>query len=220
MEFDDIRLLDKEADLSKIKPYDWDLVVNGKPYYVCNIPGYAHSISYTGGLECRRTLWCYPRDKKPSLDNLIEYTLKEPVSWGIEYSCNHKVKCKWDEVETVSGGHAVITRNGEPFYTVGGDRTYATTKALYLINRINEHPLGFNDIDFDKKMVGRKIWYRSEPGIITYYVHGQCCVLVVPEGFDRFKTPPEFEHDDWMQYEDREVKLDCLEDGNIWWFRD
>lgn len=220
MEFNDIKLLDNDVDFSKIKPFDWDLVLNGRPYYVCRIDGYSHSISWCSGLESRGTLWCYPRDEKPSIDNLVEYTLKEPVSWGVEYAEKHKTKCKWDEVSTISGGGTTITRNGKPFYRVGGNREYSVMRALNLINNIQDHPLEFNTINFDTKMIGRKIWWRSQPGIISHYVHGQCCVIVEPDGFDMWKIPPEFEKEDCLWYDERDIKLDCLEDGHVWWFRD
>ena len=222
MEFEVIKLLDDDVDFSNIRPYDWDLVLNGKPYYVCRIPGYAHTISYIGGRATREELWCYPRDEKPSIDNLVEYDLKNPVSWGIEYHEDHKTKCKWDEVFIRDGEHTVITRNGKKFYTVGGRRDYSVIEAMSLLYKIQDHPLEFDTIDFDKKMIGRKIWYRSQPGIITNYVHGECCVMVVPDGFDRWETPPEFENDDIPYYEpgDQSVKIDCLKDGNVWWFRD
>lgn len=218
MEFTDIKLLDENVDLSKIKPFDWDLVIKGRPYYVCRIEGYCHTISWQGGNECRQELWCYPRDKQPTLENLVEYTLKDPIAWGIEYDEIHSTHCKWDECETITGGRSVITRNGTPFYTVFGTRQYSIPKALTLIAKAQDHALDFSQIDFDKKMIGRKVWFNGQPAIIESYIHGQCCVILKPDGIDKFKVPPQFVEEDGEYYEEN-PKIDCLETGSIWWFR-
>ena len=221
MNFDDIRLLDEEIDPSTIKPYDWDLVINGVPYYVCRIPDHCHSVKWHNGQETRQCLWCYPRDKKPTRDNLVEYDLPCPVAWGLEYREKRYIKFKWDEAETRNGAATIITRNGKPFYTVSGDLMYSIPKALTLINEIVEHPLEFNTIDYDKNMIGRKIWYRSQPGIISRFVAGQCCVMVEPDGFDDWTVPAEFRsEEDYYDDSTAELKIDCLEDKNVWWFRE
>ena len=222
MEFTDIKLLDNDVNLSKIKPLDWDLEINGIPYYVCRIEGYCHSISWQGGNETRHELWCYPRHEQPSLENLVEYTLKSPVAWGIEYDEVHKISHKWDEAEIRSGARTVITRNGKPFYTVGGGRDYSIPKAITLIAKINEHPLDFNVIEYYNKMIGRKVWYNGQPSIITHYVQGQCCVIIEPDGIEKFECPPEFKTDDcyWDYEDEHSLKIDCLESNRVWWFRD
>ena len=221
MNFDDIKLLDETINFSRIKPYDWDLVIRGVPYYVCRIDGYAHSISWNSGRETRQCLWCYPRNQKPSLNNLIEYDLKSPVDWGIEFHDDKYIRTKWDEVETRSCPRTVITRNGENFYTVRGDRDYSIPKALELISEIQEHALEFNTIDYDKKMIGRKIWYAGQPGIITRFIHEQCCVMVAPDGFDHWVRPKEFQSEEGMYYDEDKLKVDCLDRNfnRVWWFR-
>ena len=153
MNFDDIKLLDENVDLTKIKPFDWDLIVRGIPYYVCRIEGYCHTISWSGGLESRHDLWCYPRHEKPTLENLVEYSLKDPIAWGISYDEIHTTSCKYDESETVTGARTVITRNGVPFYTVFGSRQYSIPKALTLIAKAQEHALGFSSIGYQEKMI-------------------------------------------------------------------
>ena len=220
MEFSDIKLLDENADLSKIKPFDWDLEIKGIPYYVCRIEGYCHSLRWQGGSETRCELWCYPRHESPSIENLIEYDLKSPVAWGIQYDEIHSTKCKWDETETIAGCRTIITRNGVPFYNVGGHRNYSVPKAIMLISEIEEHPLGFDGIDFDKKIIGRKVYWNNQPGIITSFIHRQCCVMIAPDGMERFENPPEFQKEDGQYYYEKEVKIDCLATTRTWWFRE
>lgn len=119
------------------------------------------------------------------------------------------------------GAGTMITRNDEDFYYVPGGRGYSIPKALMLINEIQEHPLDFCTIDFDKKMVGRKIWYNSQPAIIERYINRQCCVMIIPDGAERFETPAEFAKEHlWGEEEARRLKIDCLADERVWWFRD
>ena len=85
---------------------------------------------------------------------------------------------------------------------------------------MGDHPLALNTIDFDKKMIGRKIWWRSEPGIITRWIDGQACVIIEPDGIEKFTTPAEFFKEDGDEYyEDNYVKTNIF-DKHIWWFRD
>ena len=78
----DIRLIEKDTILPKLRPYDWDVYINDKPYYVVRIEGFVHTI---GGKYGENDLWAYPRDEEPTYENLIEFNCDNPVSWGIEY---------------------------------------------------------------------------------------------------------------------------------------
>lgn len=208
----DIRLIKPDTDLSKYRPLPWDVVIHNRPYYVIDVPGYVHTI---GGRFGENSYWAYPRDEKPTYENTIEFDCNHVVCWGIRYEPHNYMKTKWDECRASSATGCTITRNGEDFYDVWG----GIAKAQTLIDEINEHPLGLNEIDFDKKMIGRKVWWRSEPGIIRRYIKGQACVMIEPDGIERFTIPAEFVGDDVMYYEDRDVKADIF-DNHIWWFRE
>lgn len=208
----DIRLIKPDTDLSKYRPLPWDVVIHNRPYYVIDIPGYVHTI---GGQYGENSYWAYPRDEKPTYENLIEFDCSYPVCWGIRYEPHNYTKCKWDECRASSAISCVITRNGEDFCKVHG----GLAKAQWLIDEINEHPLGFNEIDFDKKMIGRKVWWRSEPGVITQWISGQGCVIIEPDGIERFRTPAEFVGDDFMDNEGPDIKTSIF-DKHIWWFRE
>lgn len=213
----DIKLIDKNTVLPKLYPMDWDVVINGKPYYVVRVEGYCHRI---GGRYNNNDLWAYPRDEEPTYENLIEFDCDNPVSWGIRYTPKNVIKCKWDECESYSVGSVVITRNGEDFYNVRGGINYGIDKARVIISEFKEHPIDCQMIDFDKKVIGRKVWWRSEPAIVTHWCKGQACVILEPDGIDKFTTPAEFyEEDGEDHYEDGTVKTDILDD-HIWWFRE
>lgn len=212
----DIKLITKDTVLPPIRHMDWDVVINDIPYYVAKIDGYVHTI---GGRYGDNDLWAYPRDKVPIYDTLIEFACDSPVAWGICYEPRNRTKTKWDETEAWSVGGVFITRNGKIFCHVGGGLNYGIDKARTMIAEFNEHPLELNTIDFDKKAIGRKVWWRSEPAIIEQYVNEQACVILKPDGIDSFTVPSEFAEEGPDYYEDGFVKTDIL-DNHIWWFRD
>lgn len=213
---EEIRLIEKNTDLSNLRPLDWDVIINNKPYFVVRIKGYVHTI---GGRWGANNYWAYPRDEIPSYENLIEFNPEEAIMWGIKYDPKIQTKHKWGETEARKVGGVIITRNGENFYTVGGGLNYGIDKARIIIEEFNEHPINVHSIDFDKKIIGRKVWWRSEPGVITSWIKGQASVIIEPDGIPYFSTPKEFCSEDYFWDDNTSIKADIL-DKHIWWFRD
>jgi hypothetical protein len=210
-----IKLVDESTDLSNVKPYDWDLVIYGMPYYVCKLNGYVHTISSNS----ENDLWCYPRNKKPSYENLREFN-GIPVEWGFYLDAHNRYFSKYEDEEVTYHYRVTITRNKKSFYDfIGNDVTYCIGKAMHLIAILPEHPLQLQQIDFDKKMIGRKVYWRDSPAIIDRYVDGQACVILKPDGMNKFPVPA------WEKAEKdgdepaEEIKTEIF-DKNIWWFRD
>jgi hypothetical protein len=208
-----IKLIDRNMDISKLKirQMGWDTVINGKPYFVVRIVGYVHAI---GGKYNNNDLWAYPRDEKPNCENLVQFE-GEPVYWGINYAPYNYARCRHDEFEATTIGNVFITRNGEKFCDVRG----GIERAKCMINDFNEHPINLNEIDFDKKVIGRKVWWRSEPAVVSNYISKQACVILEPDGIKQFTTPAEFADEGCNYYCDGDVKADIL-DKHIWWFRE
>lgn len=209
----DFKMVSTDADIEVVKrcrPIDWDVVIQGRPYYVVRVPGYVHTI---GGRFGDNDYWAYPRSEEPTLSNILEFDADTIVCWGIRYEPKIYIKSKWDDTFARSTVSSVITRNGEDFCDVRG----GVNRAIVMIDEINDHPLELNSIDFDKKMIGRKVWWRSEPGVITHYCKGQACVIIEPDGIEKFTTPAEFA-DEEFYYEDGYVKTSIFDD-HIWWFR-
>lgn len=208
-----INLIEEYTDISSLKmsKYDWDIVLRGVPYQVVRIEGYIHSI---GGKRRINDLWAYPRNEEPTYENLVEYS-GDGVCWGYKYQPYNYIRCKWGESEIFTSGGVMITRNDEDFYFC----REGINKALYLIRNLDEHPLDLNFIDYDKKMIGKKVWWRSEPGVITSWIKGQACVIIKPDGIEKFTTPAEYADEGDDYYEDGYVKADIF-DNHINWFRD
>lgn len=212
-----IKLITKDTDISSLKmsSFGWDVVVNGTPYQVVRIDGYVHTL---GGVRGVNDLWMYPRFEEPTYDNLVEFSCKgSGVCWGIKYEPHNYIRSKWDEPECFTSGSISITRNGEVFY----DDCHSIDHARHLIDfEIPDHPVNFNLYGFEENLVGRKVWWRSEPGIVTRYIKGQACIIIEPDGIDNFTTPAEFyEEEGDNYYYDGDVKINVFSD-HIWWFRD
>lgn len=208
-----IKLIDRNTDISKLKIRQmcWDTVINGKPYFVVRIVGYVHTI---GGKYNNNDLWAYPRDEKLNCENLVQFE-GEPVCWGINYAPYNYARRRHDEFEATTIGNVFITRNGEKFCDVRG----GIERAKCMINDFNEHPINLNEIDFDKKVIGRKVWWRSQPAVVSNYISKQACVILEPDGIKQFTTPAEFADEGCNYYCDGDVKADIL-DKHIWWFRE
>lgn len=214
----EIRLLTKE-DIKKIQytKMPWDVWVKNTPYQVIDVKGFVHTIGGHLDFGDGNSFWAYPLGEELTYDNLIEYDGCTGARWGIEYYPTNYIKTKWDETEIRQGRHLVVTRNEKPFYD--GFMTIHEALSLVLDNKLSEHPLNLNNRDFDKRCIGRKIWYRSEPAIIERYVDGQACIIIKPDGMEMFSVPKEYQDSDIPHYEEDTVKVEIF-DKHIWWFRE
>ena len=213
----EINLIDEQnfptIEFSKL---DWDVEVHGVPYQIVRAKGYAHCIG--GHLDWGEgnDFWAYPLNETMTLENLIEFDGVPGATWGLEYTPTNYIKTKWDETEIRSGRKLLITRNGKPFYD--GLMTFHQAIAYIMDGILEDHPLDLNNRDFDKKCIGRKVWWRSEPAVITDYIQGQACVMIAPDGIPQFTLPNEFENDDIFSYDEPEIKISIF-DKHIYWFR-
>lgn len=218
----EIRLIKKE-DIPNLKYYKlkWDVVVgrDNTPFQVIRVPGFAHCIGGHLDHGDGNCYWAYPLNEEMTIDNLMEFDGEPGAAWGLEYAPTNYCKTKWGESEIRRGRKLIITRNGEPFYD--GFITFHQAIAYVKDGLLDDHPLNLNERDYDKKCIGLKVWWRSEPAVITRYVKGQACVILKPDGIEKFTVPAEFAKEDTGCYldEDKEVKTNIF-DKHIWWFRD
>ena len=205
----------------KIDLFPWDVEVNGVPYQVARLEGFVHSI---GGRRGENDLWMWPRGEEPMYENLLEFQCDgSGVCWGICYEPHNYIKSKYDESECFTSGGAMITRNGKYFYFCRG----GIDQARYILTSlIDDHPMDLHEYEYDKKVIGRKVWWRSEPAIIKSWIgHGQACVMLEPDTslIERFSMPAEYVEEDDCMLNDPEttesVKADIF-DAHIWWFRE
>lgn len=215
----EIRLITKEdfPDL-KYGKLDWDVEVKGIPYQVIKVEGFAHCLGGHLDWGDGNNFWAYPLNTEMSYETLVEFNGEPGPTWGIEYSSTNYVKSKWGETEVRRGRKLVITRNGKPFYD--GLMTFHQAIAYVKDGLLEEHPLGLDERNFDQKCIGRKVWWRSQPAVITDYINGQACVILKPDGIDKFEIPKEFENSDLPYDEEQEEIKTTIFDDHIWWFRE
>lgn len=220
---------DKDSVIPDYHIIDWDLVVNGEPYSVAHMEGFVHT---RGGRWGINDLWAWPRGQEPTYHNLIPFNSKYPVTWGLEYIEYNKSKYHehdWgddSEIDAVCG--TWITRNGKRFYFVRGEMAYSLPKAQSLIFYINEGPINFNSINWEKKLVGRKIWYNDEPAIVEslwFDENEGYHIFIVPDGIEKFSCPKSWMRDDylkesWPEYENGlSYNIINPEYNKVDWFR-
>ena len=174
-----IKLIDEDTDFSKIKKLPWDTYCCGNLFDVYRIEDHYHSI---GGKWGNNNYWACERDKKPTLDNLVEFS-GDVCSWTLKFEESNSMRYKYGESEMMSCIGVSIERNEKKFYHfVVSDMDYGISKARLLLFEIHEHPIRFNNQNYQNEIIGRKILFREKPCIIESYYSGS--VIIVPDGWD------------------------------------
>lgn len=211
-----IKLIDENTDLSHLKkPIGWDLEVKGVPYDVYRVDGYNHTIGGKYGENC---YWACPEGEKPTFENLIGFNGDAPT-WGVIFERNNYTKHKWGETSVECNGSCWITRNGKLFYNIPARfMDYGLAKAQHiLVQLLEECPLWLAERNWKENAIGRKIWYREQPAIITR-ISSDNELWIVPDGIEKFKAPVYWGNDDYEDYSDG-LMVELLS-PNIYWFRD
>lgn len=91
----------------------------------------------------------------------------------------------------------------------------ALRRAQEVVEALQDHPIQWFREKDRSEVVGRPVWWRDQPAIVSNYFADQGCVVLTPDGVDGFLPPgwsePGDEHEP-------DVKVDVLNDG-IYWFR-
>ena len=206
-----INLISEETNIETLnmERKTWDAEIGGVPYQVVRIRGYVHTL---GGRYGACDLWAYPRAEAPSFKNLIQFNAYNPVSWGISYKPKNYM-CY--EKETRNSNIVTVTRNGQKFCTCAQKGINAgIDEARILISKFTKHPLGLNSIDYDKKAVGRPIYYRGVPAVIVRFLKEQAAIVIKAEiGF----ILPIYPFEIGMSLnKDNELKVDILDENIVW----
>jgi hypothetical protein len=202
---------DKRIDWNKIKfdKLDWDCVIEGLPWQVVRatyhpeglpekgkIPSIGIHLNHSlGGRHGENNWYCYPLyrrtnpddirgepdyewfDEGPTPNNLLEYSGRA-VNWSISFEETNYLR----KGEMREGGRCTIWRNGKKFYEVGGrEMNYALASAQQIVMRLQEHPINFWSRKWKDELIGRKIWYNSDPCIVRDIIEDQGCIMIEPD---------------------------------------
>lgn len=204
----DIKLIKKDTDFFKLKfeLMPWDSWYGDNPLDVYRIDGYIHSI---GGRWGNNNYWCCLRGQKPAFDNLMEFS-GHPCNWGINIIENNYHKYKWEQHEINRSIRVEIIRNSKVFYSfVVNDFDYGLSQSRILLFEVLEHPIQFNNVNFEKDIIGRKILWKQKPCIIKDYSMNNNLIICPDKGYKKY----------FKNYEDETV-VDCLFSPAISWFRE
>lgn len=121
-----------------------------------------------------------------------------------------------DEIR--KGGTGKIYFNGKQVYEFFfRDPMRACHQAARYAEILLEHPLQIWNPK--EHILGRKVWYRNDPAVITMLIKDQGCVILEPDGIGAFAKRP-WRNNDWDDDGDSSVKIDIVQDQNVWWWRD
>lgn len=210
----------EELDNADKSLYGWDLVIDKKPYDVYFIGGFNHSI---GGTVGENAYYCCPHKEKITIDNMLLFCGKHAPKWEIRWAPSLYHKNKWGESRIEYRGIWSIYRNDELFLDGGGrDIGYGLAKAQTTLVELQEHPIGFHFRNWKDEVIGRKVWYKNQPGVVkSIIMHGQLAVMIMPDGIDKFEQLNQYKSDGLPEddFDSNEVKTSML-DPQLYWYRD
>lgn len=122
------------------------------------------------------------------------------------------------------GGQCDILINGvvvESFFY--RDVQWAMSEAQHKLRNIHDFPVRLWDKRDRENLIGRKVYYREMPAIITRCIEDQACVIIEPDGNDKFPMAP-FEIEDAKEggtiYDEYETSIkESIYSPHIWWWR-
>jgi hypothetical protein len=125
--------------------------------------------------------------------------------------------------EVRKGGECQILINGRICDTFFYRDVYeALINARHRLQKIHDFPIHLWDDDDVRRLVGRKVYYRDFPAIITRFIDDQACVILSPDHPDRAVFPPvphEIE-DGECDWGERQTVKEDIYSPNIWWWRE
>jgi len=211
----DIKLITRETEFKEIHLMDWDAYNKDIALHVYRIPGYIHSI---GGRWGNNNYWCCPRGEKPTYENLYEFS-GNVCNWGIKINESNYHKFKWNEHEILDSIRVEIIRNNKKFYHFNVNNfDYGFAKARKLLFEIHEHPISFNEINYQNQIIGRKIYFDKMPCLIDSYTVGSDRIIVKPDL--NVMSIKEWHKNLDEYFEGDEMIGECLFSHSINWFRE
>jgi hypothetical protein len=135
---------------------------------------------------------------------------------------NERVVNEWkgrDEVR--KAGHALVHFDEKPVWEVGHRDVLPMLLKLHhdIQELLQLQPLVHYIKGETEWLIGRKVYYREQPGTITSFIGDQGCVIIEPES--GIWNPVAY-RDGMMddEYERREPVKDLILSPHIWWWRD
>lgn len=140
-----------------------------------------------------------------------------------EYNYIKESEMSGDEIR--QGGSVKVFLNGKQ---VGGEfiRSWQSgieiAKALH--SKIMDHPAWLWEPDVEKRIEGRKVYYKNTPAVLRHYMPDQACVMIDVVPGMQFPLPPhvidDMDGEEIASDYDRQSIKDSIFSPHIWWYRD
>ena len=174
----------------------WDVVINGDPQVIIDIPDHPHS--YGDGPN---TLYAAPRSTTTlkgndvtSVADVVPWFRSDWHLWDVATFSSAHLKHKYGEHSWRVRRGARVLRNGVEFLSVyHRELGMAAACALAQIVKLEDHPLDLWSFEWDKKSIGREVLYNGQPARIQRFSpvdSERDHVFLVPDGIERFDPPP------------------------------
>lgn len=133
-------------------------------------------------------------------------------------SSNYLKSSSYSGSEVRSGGSGKIIADGEVvFEFFFRDIHYALRQADHLITELSEHSSGWLIKDQRDSLIGRRIFYREVPAIISGLVLDQGAIMIDTADGQPFPPPV---YADGPDDDEREARIKTIvTDPHIWWHR-
>lgn len=190
----------------------WNNVMVGKKrYIVVKIDGYCHSEG--GHWGTYNSYWCYPYNRKPSINNIMPFR-GHVCCWGIITKERNRIKSKWYGNSVEQAWLTYITLNGKKLMPIPGRTEYALHKAMTLIVDLQENcPIDFTVANYREVIKGRKVYYRDQLATVVS-LNEDLNVTLEACGGELFK-PGRWEDEDG---ECSKLITTNVMDKDIWWY--
>lgn len=219
-----LRLKWQNGELTRL---NWDIVIKGEEYFGYHLgPDFnnydesdkeKYLFRYDTWFICKRDC---PEDK--IIDNLISCSRDNmQIRWGFSVKEDSYLKYKWDEYSFRTSVKYNIIRNDELFYEgCCGSLEGAYINAMKIIYQLEDSPANINTIDWNKNIIGTKVWYCDQAAIIQSVYQGEMYLVPDKEFIEEFKEPESWKGEDWMYWGDYKDGLYVeIWDPRITWFR-
>lgn len=169
----------------------------------------------------RRDNNTYARFSDGKIEGFDGHTLLHEITFK-DYNYLKESELSGDQVR--KGGTCTISINGtvvETFFY--REIENALHRAAHRLTEIHEFPVRLWDEKDKASLIGRKIYFRNQPAIITDYFEDQACVMIKHDPEDTPFVPAPYDLEGVKNGEQVEyfnqVK-DSIYSKNIWWWRD
>lgn len=211
-------------DIKNLRKLDWNVTIEDEdnkqiPMQVCIIPDCIHS---KGGKYGVNNLYVYRANIKE--EDLTPSDLT-PFNGDVCWSYKVYQKNYFRKDELVCGTFCKIYCAGEQVYELRAGWNLMPHMIMTTICKLKELSIltPITDRNYEKDIVGRKIFFKDKPAIISRYIKRYGEIIVIPDPDEDVK---DFGRSCWMESEDEYedildggIKVDILS-SDIYWFRD